>query len=40
MDAALAAAQDVKARFLLPAGALQIDPAAAGSQVGLPPPTG
>jgi hypothetical protein len=35
-----AAAQDVKARFLLPADALQIDATAAASQVGLPPPTG
>ena len=35
-----AAAQDVRAGFLLPGDALQIDAAAAASQTGLPPPTG
>ena len=35
-----AAAQDVKAGFLLPADALQIDATAAASEIGLPPPTG
>jgi Alpha/beta hydrolase domain len=35
-----AAAQDVRAGFLLPADALQIDATAAASQIGLPPPTG
>jgi Alpha/beta hydrolase domain len=35
-----AAAQDVRAGFLLPAGALQIDATAAASEIGLPPPTG
>jgi hypothetical protein len=35
-----AAAQDVRAGFLLPGDALQIDAAAAASEIGLPPPTG
>jgi hypothetical protein len=35
-----AAAQDVRAGFLLPGDALQIDAAAAAAQTGLPPPTG
>ena len=35
-----AAAKDVRAGLLLPADALQIDEAAAGSVTGLPAPTG
>jgi hypothetical protein len=35
-----AAAQDERAGFLLPADVLQIDAAAAASEIGLPPPTG
>jgi hypothetical protein len=35
-----AAARGVRAGFLLPADALQIDAAAAASEIGLPPPTG
>jgi len=35
-----AAAQDVRAGFLLPGDALEIDAAAAAAEIGLPPPTG